>query len=249
MAVVKEWIAGRNPVYEVMLAGRRQINRLLVAVGAEEKGRLAEIIQMAAKIGLPVDRVPRQRLDAYDENPQGVALEVSEYPYVDLQDMVELAEERGEDLFLLALDLIQNPQNLGTLLRTAEAAGVHGVLLPLARAATVTPAVVHASAGASEHLLITQANLAQAVERLKKTNAWVVGLDGGPQAQPVEQVRLDGPLVVVVGNEGEGMRPLTRKACDVLARLPMHGRVESLNAAVAGSIVLYLVQQARAKKK
>jgi 23S rRNA (guanosine2251-2'-O)-methyltransferase len=130
-------------------------------------------------------------------------------------------------------------------LRTAEAVGVHGVLIPLRRAAEVTPAVVSASAGASEHMLVAQINLAQAINELKEAGAWVVGLEGSPQAQPVEQVRLDGALALVVGSEGEGMRDLVRKSCDVLVRLPMQGRVESLNAAVAGSVVLYLALQAR----
>jgi 23S rRNA (guanosine2251-2'-O)-methyltransferase len=141
--------------------------------------------------------------------------------------------------------MIQNPQNLGTLLRTAEAVGVHGVLMPLARAVGVTPAVVTASAGASEHLLVASINLAQALETLKEEGAWVIGLEGGREAVPVEKVNLKGPLVLVVGSEGEGMRLLTRKSCDVLLKLPMRGQIESLNAAVAGSIVLYMAQMAR----
>ncbi len=244
---MKEWITGRNPVYEVMQARRRHLFRLQVARGVEEKGRLAEILKMAPQRNLKVERVQRQQLDAIGENPQGVALEVSAYPYAAIQDILALPKERQEPLFVLLLDVIQNPQNLGTLLRTAEAVGVHGVVVPLARAAGVTPAVVHASAGASEHLLVAQYNLAQAIDLLKEANAWVIGLEGSPEAQPVKQVRLDGPLGLVVGSEGEGMRTLVRKSCDVLMRLPMRGRVESLNAAVAGSIALYLALEARAK--
>ncbi len=246
--MMKEWISGRNPVYEVMQARRRHLFRLQVAKGVEEKGRLAEILKMAPQRKLKVERVPRQQIDALGENAQGVALEASAYPYAALQDILILAKERHEPLFVLLLDVIQNPQNLGSLLRTAEAAGVHGVVAPLARAAGVTPAVVHASAGASEHLLVAQYNLAQAIDLIKKeANAWVIGLEGSPDAQPVEQVRLDGPLGLVVGSEGAGMRALVRKSCDVLMRLPMRGQVESLNAAVAGSIVLYLALQARNK--
>ncbi|MBI4927437.1 MAG: 23S rRNA (guanosine(2251)-2'-O)-methyltransferase RlmB [Anaerolineae bacterium] len=246
---MKEWITGRNPVYEVLRANRRQVYRLLVASGAEEKGRLADIVRMAAQVRVPVTRVQRHQLDSLGENAQGVALEVSGYPYAAIQDVVGLAKSRGEPLFVLALDLIQNPQNLGTLLRTSEAAGVHGVLLPLARAAGVTPAVVHASVGASEHLLVAQANLATALTQLKQdADAWVIGMEGSPEAQPLERVRLDGPLVLVVGNEGEGMRPLVRKNCDLLVRLPMFGQIESLNAAVAGSIVLYRALEARLVK-
>ncbi len=243
---MKEWIIGRNPVYEVLRARRRQLFRLLVAAGVEEKGRLLKILQSASARKLQVYRVQRQQLDSLGEGHQGVALEVSGYPYAALQDILALARERREPLFVLALDLVQNPQNLGTLLRSAEAVGVHGVVLPLARAAGVTPAVVHASVGASEHLLVAQANLAQALTLFKEeADAWVIGLDGGPESEAVERVRLDGALVLVVGNEGEGMRPLVRKSCDALVRLPMVGKIESLNAAVAGSIVLYRALDAR----
>ena len=237
---MKELIIGRNPVFETLRARRRHMSRLLVATGAEEKGRLSECIQIAAERKLPIVRVQRAQLDVLGEGHQGVALEVGGYPYAGMKDILAYVRKREEPLFLLVLDMIQNPQNLGTLLRTAEAAGVHGVVIPLARAAEVSPAVVHASAGASEHLLIAQANLAQALEQVKEeANAWVVGLDGGKDSQPYEQVRLEGALALVVGNEGEGMRPLVRKSCDILASLPMKGNVESLNAAVAGSIVLY----------
>jgi 23S rRNA (guanosine2251-2'-O)-methyltransferase len=244
---MKEWIYGRNPVYEVLTARRRDVFRLWVAQGVEEKGRMAEILQLAAARKVGIERVPRQRLEQMGENPQGVALEASAYCYTDLADILALAQERQENLFVLVLDLIQNPQNLGTLLRTAEAAGVHGAVLPLARAALVTPAVVSASAGACEHLLVAQSNLSQAIARLKECGAWVIGLEGSPEAHLPEDVRLDGPLVLVVGNEGEGMRPLVRKSCDLLLRLPMRGRVESLNASVAGSIAIYLALAARAR--
>jgi 23S rRNA (guanosine2251-2'-O)-methyltransferase len=143
--------------------------------------------------------------------------------------------------------MIQNPQNLGTLLRTAEIVGIHGIIMPLRRAAGITPAVVHASVGATEHLLVAQANLAQAIDTLKEAGAWVIGLEGGEEAQPANKVRLDGPLALVVGNEGEGMRLLVRQSCDVLMRLPMRGQIESLNAAVAGSVALYLALEARTK--
>jgi len=246
---MKEWIYGRNPVYEVLTAQRRQVFRLWVAQGVEEKGRLAEILRLAATHKVEIERVPRQRLEQMGDNPQGVALEASAYSYTDLEDIFTLAKERQENLFVLVLDLIQNPQNLGTLLRTAEAAGIHGVVLPLARAALVTPAVVSASAGACEHLLVAQANLSQAITRLKDAGAWVIGLEGSPEAQLPAEVRLDGPLALVVGNEGEGMRPLVRKSCDLLLRLPMRGRVESLNASVAGSIAIYLALAARASGK
>ena len=250
---MKEWITGRNPVYEVLRAKRRQLFRLIVAQGLDEKGRLGEILQMAAARKVPLSRVPRQQLDSLgsgdSQSHQGVAIEASEYPYCALQDILERAGERQEPPFILALDMLQNPQNLGSLLRTAEAAGVHGILIPLRRAAGVTPAVVHASSGAAEHLLVAQANLAQALDTLKQdAGAWVMGLEGGEQSKPYDSVRLDGPLVLVVGNEGEGMRDLVRRSCDVLIGLPMLGKVESLNAAVAGSIVLYRALSDRQKK-
>jgi len=131
------------------------------------------------------------------------------------------------------------------LLRTAEAVGVHGVLLPLRRTATVTPAVVNASSGATEHLLIAQTNLAQGISILKDHGIWIVGLEGDSSAQEAEKVRLDGSIALVVGNEAEGMRRLVKESCDVLMRLPMRGQVASLNAAVAGSVALYLAWQAR----
>jgi len=242
---MKEYIYSRNAVYETLRAGRRQSYQLLIAEGAKEKGRLSEIVTLARQQKVKIERVSRGRLDSIHRQHQGVALQVSDYPYQDLVDILQLAEERGEPPFVLLLDVLQDPQNLGTLLRTAEAVGVHGVVIPLARTAQVTPAVVNASSGASEHLLIAQANLSQAISTLKAEGLWIVGLEGSPEASTPSQIRLDGPLGLVVGSEGEGMRSLVRKSCDLLLRLPMRGEVESLNAAVAGSIALYLALQAR----
>ncbi len=250
---MKELIYGRNAVYETLRAGRRQVFCLQVAEGVQEKGRLSGTLEMARQRKIPVERVPRARLEKLKANHQGLALEASAYPYVDLTEVFELAEQRQEPLFVLLLDTLNDPQNFGTLLRTAEAVGVHGVVIPLARTVEMTPAVVNASSGASEHLLVTQANLHQAVEELKKAGAWVVGLEGGDQPEGrrrptrVEQVRLDGALGLVVGSEGEGMRPLVAKSCDILMELPMRGQIESLNAAVAGSVALYLAYLARNK--
>jgi len=242
---MKEWIYGRNAVYETLRARRRQPFRLRIAQGVEEKGRLQEIIKLCAARKLPVERVARQVLDSLAQGHQGVALETSAYPYSTLPDILKAAEQSSEPPFLLILDTLQDPQNLGTLLRAAEAVGVHGVLLPLRHTASVTPAVVNASSGASEHLLIAQANLAQAILTLKENDVWVVGLDADPPAQPPDKVRLDGPLALVVGSEGSGMRDLVRKSCDLLLRLPMRGQVASLNAATAGSVALYLAYMRR----
>jgi len=242
---MKEWLTGRNPIYETLRARRRQVFRLQLAEGVQDKGRLAEIVQTCAARKIPIERVGRARLDALSDSHQGIALETSGYPYVALADILALAARRNEAPFVLILDALKDPQNLGALLRTAEAVGVHGVLLPLRHSVTVTPAVVHASSGASEHLLIAQVNLAQAIAELKDAGLWVIGLENTPQAEEVGHMRLDGALALVVGSEGEGIRPLVLRSCDRLIRLPMQGRVASLNAAVAGSIVLYLAAQAR----
>jgi len=242
---MKEWLYGRNAVYEAMLAGRRHFFRLRLAQGVEEKGHLIEIMRMVSDLRLPVDRVHRANLDSLAKGHQGVAIEASSFPYIDLADILALAARRNEHAFLLILDVIQDPQNLGTLIRTADGVGVHGVLLPFRHTASVTPAVVNASSGACEHQLITQVNLAQAIEQLKEENIWIIGLDAGMDAQPLHKVRLDGPLALVIGGEGGGMRNLVWKSCDVLMRLPMRGRVDSLNAAVAGSVALYFAWQAR----
>jgi 23S rRNA (guanosine2251-2'-O)-methyltransferase len=242
---MREWIYGRNPVYEVVRAKRRHLFQLWVAEGAQEKGRLKVVIENLREKDLPIHYVPRSKLDEIGQPHQGVALEASGYPYRSLDEMLERAQGSGEPPLLLLLDTLQDPQNLGSLLRTAEAVGVHGVLLPLKHTVTVTPSVVSASSGASEHLLIAQANLAQTIERLKQNGIWVVGLDAGPESQPARQVNLNGPIALVVGSEGEGMRRLVRESCDVLLRLPMVGKIESLNAAAAGSVVLYLALAAR----
>src|SRR4030042_2108104 len=242
---MKEWLYGRNAVYETIRAGRRHFFRLRLAQGVEEKGHLMEIMRMVSDLRVPVDRVPRTNLDSLAKGHQGVAIEASSFPYTDLADILALAARRNENAFLLILDVIQDPQNLGTLIRTADGVGVHGVLLPFRHTASVTPAVVNASSGACEHQLITQVNLAQAIDQLKGENIWIIGLDAGTDAQPLHKVRLDGPLALVIGGEGGGMRNLVRKSCDVLMRLPMRGRVDSLNAAVAGSVALYFAWQAR----
>lgn len=246
---MREWIYGRNPVYETLRANRRSTFRLLVAQGAREKGRLAEIIHLCRDRNLPIEYAPRRQFEALtgegQSGAQGVALESGGYPYIDLLDILDLAASRKQPPFVLILDALQDPQNLGALLRTAECVGVHGVLMPLRHTATITPAVVNASSGASEHLLVGQSNLSRAIERLKAANVWVVGLENDPEAQLPDQLRLDGSIALVVGNEGAGMRPLVRSGCDLLMRLPMRGRVESLNAAVAGSVALYMVWQAQ----
>jgi len=246
---MKEWINGRNAVCEVLLTQRREVFELQLAQGVQSTGRLPQILQIAKERKIKTSYIPRANLDKrFGEKHQGIALEASGYPYAAIDEMIELAHDRQEPLFILMLDVLKNPQNLGTLIRTAEAVGIHGVVIPKARTAEINETVVNAASGATEHLLIAQSNLSQAISQIKAAGAWVAGLDGGPGSQPIEQANLSGALGIVVGSEGAGMRALTRKACDFIVSLPMRGQIESLNAAVAGSVALYLALQARNKK-
>ena len=241
----KEWIWGRNPVWEVMRAGKRKALELRIARGLKAEGRLKEILDLAREKSIPVSEVPRETLNGINSHHQGVTLQAEEYPYVGLDTVLQTAVDRNDAPLVLLLDTLKDPQNLGSLIRTAELVGVHGVVLPFRRTATVTPAVVSASSGASEHIHIIQANLAQTITQLKEAGVWVVGLEGSSEAQLPGQIDLDGPLALVVGSEAEGMRALVRSSCDFLLRLPMRGQIDSLNAAVAGSVALYLVWQER----
>jgi 23S rRNA (guanosine2251-2'-O)-methyltransferase len=235
---MKEFIYSRNAVYEVLSAKRRQVFGIEIAEGVQEKGKLTEILKLAQGQKIKVNRVPRPKLDKIHQNNQGIVAEVSGYPYADVTDILDNA--KGEPPFVLILDSLQDPQNFGTLIRTAEAIGVHGIVIPLARSVEVTPAAVNASSGASEHMLIAQANLSQTIDALKAEDVWVVGLDqAGAEIQPGSR-HLKGALALVVGSEGEGLHELTRKKCDIVLKLPMKGKIESLNAAVAGSVALYL---------
>jgi 23S rRNA (guanosine2251-2'-O)-methyltransferase len=245
---MKESIYGRNAVYETLRAKRREIFRLEIADGVKETGRISEILKLAALRKMSANLVPRTKLEKLKANDQGVALEVGGYPYSDLIEILERARQKDEAPFILILDSLQDPQNFGVLLRTAEIVGVHGVVIPLARTVAVTPAVVNASSGASEHLLIAQSNLSQAIDALKESEVWVVGLDQkGESIQEKMNRHLKGSLALVVGSEGEGLHDLTRKKCDILLSLPMRGQIDSLNASVAGSIVLYQAYLARGK--
>ena len=245
---MSKWITGRNPVYEVLRANRRQLHHLWVAQSATQQGRLQEIILLAQTRNIPIKFVKRSDLDGIDPHHQAVALNVGAYPYSNIEKVIQTAQDKGEPIFVLLLDQIQDPQNLGTLLRSAEAFGVHGIILPSARSASVTPAVVNASSGATEWLNIAQHNIAQSMDRLKEVGGWMVGLEDSPEAQEPQKLNLKGDIGLVVGSEGQGLRRLVRDKCDLLMRLPMQGQIDSLNAAVAGSIALYLTRQARSSK-
>lgn len=238
---MRETLYGRNGVYESLRASRRQFFRLTLADTVRATDVVNSILALAEAANLPVERVSRHRLKWLgDVNHQGVVLEASEYPYASVDEMLVAARQRGEPPLLLLLDLVQDPQNLGSLLRTAEAVGVHGVVIQKRRAAGVTPAVVHASAGAVEHLLVAQVtSLPETIKGLQAQDVWVVGLEAVRGGQRYNRADLGGPLALVVGSEGQGLRRLVRERCDFLLRLPMRGRVTSLNTAVAGSVVLY----------
>lgn len=245
-----EYIWGRNPVMETLHSARR-VRRIFLAEGVREAAPIAAIIREAEQHHVPVEVVPRSRLDQMSRGAvhQGCLAQVEERKYATLEQILAHARSKDEAPFLLILDAIQDVNNLGSLLRTAEAAGVHGIVLPEHRAAEVNATVVKTSAGASEYLLVAQeTNLTRTIEALKKQNIWVVGLVGEAETL-YTNADLTGPLALVVGNEGKGISRLVREHCDLLIRLPMHGHVNSLNAAVAGSIALYeaLRQRDRAK--
>jgi 23S rRNA (guanosine2251-2'-O)-methyltransferase len=249
---MREILYGRQPVRETLRAGRRQVFKVLLARGGKSTGIVGQICTLAEQSKVPVQMVERRELDKLggEANHQGLAAEVSGYPYVDLDTVLAAARQAGEPHFLLQLDHVQDPQNLGSLLRTAEAAGAHGVIIPGRRAAGVTPAAVRASSGAAEHVRVVQVtNLVRAMEVLKAEGVWLAGLEAIPEALYYTQADLSGSLGLVVGSEGQGLARLVRETCDFLIRLPMHGQVESLNAAVAGAIALYEVRRQRDAKK
>jgi 23S rRNA (guanosine2251-2'-O)-methyltransferase len=243
-----EYLVGRNPVREVLRAGRRQVSRVLVADGVAERGIVAEITALARQAGVAVAPARREELDRLGGElvHQGVAAQVSPFPYVSLDELLAVPGQRNEPAFFLALDSIQDVGNLGALLRTAEAAGVHGIILPERHAASITPAVSRASAGAAEHLAVAQVtNLVRGLQALEGAGGWVVGGEDHPKAGDYRGPELNQPLVLVLGSEGQGMRRLVAETCDLLLRLPMRGQVGSLNVAVAGGILIYHLWAAR----
>ncbi|MEW5989112.1 MAG: 23S rRNA (guanosine(2251)-2'-O)-methyltransferase RlmB [Chloroflexota bacterium] len=244
---MSEFLYRRNTVLEALRSGRRRLIRLWLQEGLPADQN-APLLAQAKERGAPVKTAAKGELSQMTGDPshQGVVLEVGAYPYSDVDSMLRLAAARGEKPLLLLLDLVQGPQNVGLLLRTAEGCGAHGVILQERRSPEVTPQVAIFSTGASEHLLIAQVtNLVQTIQQLQREDVWMMGLDLNPAARPLGQVDLNIPLGIVVGNEGSGLRRLVRERCDLLVRLPMRGRLESFNAAVAGSLVLYAAGQSR----
>jgi 23S rRNA (guanosine2251-2'-O)-methyltransferase len=232
---------GRQPVRELLRAGRRKVYRILIGATVRATAELDEIARLAQTAGIEIRDADRQAFDALPGgvNHQGVVAEAGPYPYAALDDL-EAALAASEAGLVLALDHLEDPQNVGSLLRTADAVGVRGVVIPAHRASPVTPAVVRASAGAAEHVRIVMvANLVQTMIRLREAGVWFVGLEGVPEAQPPAALDLGGRIGLVVGGEGEGLRRLTRDTCDFLMKLPMHGAVASLNAGVAGAVAMY----------
>src|SRR5512142_82670 len=241
-----DYLYGRHAVLEALRANRR-VEQILIAQGVHARGALSELMTLAHDAGVRIRVVPREELDRVTRHQQGILARIEEFEYAELEDLLAVAADRGEPAFLLMLDSVQDPQNLGTLLRTAEAVGAHGVILAERRAVGVTPAVVKASAGAVEHLKVARVtNLARTIDELKRANIWVLGVENVPQAQDVWRADYALPLVLVLGSEGAGLGRLVQEKCDLLVRLPMWGKVESLNVAVAGSIVLYAVRTQRA---
>lgn len=228
---------GRNPVLEALRAGR-QARKLVVAAGVKPEPRLGEILAMAQQRGIPVEESPRRRLDdiAHTEHHQGIAGYFHSREPLTLDRLLDGAPHPA---LLLVLDGIQDPQNLGALARTADAVGADGLVIPRHRATSVTPAAAKASAGATEYVpVVSVTNLAQALERIGDSGIWRVGLaaDG---TMRYDQFDYTSPVALVVGAEGEGLRPLTRRHCDAVVSLPMLGHVASLNAAAAGAVLMY----------
>lgn len=243
----QEWIAGKHSLLEALRAGRT-INKIWVAEGAQ-KHLTQPILAEAKNRGIVVQFVDKRKLDqmAPGMQHQGVVAQAAPYAYVEVEELLARAAEREEPPFLLILDEIEDPHNLGSILRTAECTGVHGVIIPKRRSAAVTATVSKTSAGAVEYVPVARVtNLVQTMEQLKEAGVWIVGTDVAAK----EEIYgggdiLSGSVAVVIGNENQGMGRLVRENCDVLLKLPMNGRLNSLNASVAAGVVMYEVLRRR----
>lgn len=242
-------IYGRNPVLALLRAGSRRADEVAVLAGA--RGPLSEIVALAHRSRVKVSYRTRDQLTAMAGSPdhQGVVARVAAVDYTDLDDLLEIPRSRGETPFFLALDQIQDPRNLGAILRTADAFGVHGVIVPKHHQVGLTAAAARSAMGALEAVPVArEANLVNTAEFLKKSGVWIYGgvTDGG---SPPWSVDLTGPLCLVLGGEGGGLRPLVARTCDVLLTIPMRGRVGSLNVAAAGSVLCYEVARQRIARR
>ncbi|ARU61049.1 23S rRNA (guanosine(2251)-2'-O)-methyltransferase RlmB [Tumebacillus avium] len=243
-----EQVEGRHPVMEALRAGR-EINKILVAEGAQ--GSITELLGKARSKNIIIQTVPRTKLDQISEgrNHQGIIAYIAAKEYVELDVIVQAANNSPRPGLIVVLDEIEDPHNLGSILRTADGVGAHGVIIPKRRAVPLTATVAKASAGAIEHVPVARvANISQTIEQLKKDGYWVVGTDVDGENM-YHQVEMTGPTVLVIGNEGKGLGEVVKKRCDYLVRLPMVGQVQSLNAGVATGILLYEVLRQRGEKK
>ena len=235
-------IVGRNAVREALRAGR-DMEKLLVSRG-EATGSLREILALAREKGVVVQEVDRRRLDEMAENHQGVAALASMYAYSTLEEILALAREKGEPPFLVVLDGITDPHNLGAIVRTAECMGAHGVVIPERRAVGLTPAAMKAAAGALEWIKVARVtNLTHALETLKAQNVWTYATD--MDGEDYRRVNFSGGCALVIGAEGQGVSRLVRETCDQVVSIPMKGHIDSLNASVAAGVILAEIARQR----
>ena len=238
-------VAGRNAVLE-LLKSDKDINKIFVERG-EKHGSIKEIIAKAKEQKIVLVEVDKFKLDNMAENHQGVVAVVPPFNYCEVEDILELARSKNEDPFIVILDGIEDPHNLGSIIRTAETAGVHGIIIPKRRNATVNSTVTKVSAGATTYMKIARVNnLNETIRSLKAEGLWVIGTDGYAKTLYYNQ-DLKGPLGIVIGNEGTGMSDRVRKSCDFLVKIPMKGKVTSLNASVSAGIVIYEAMKQRMK--
>ena len=240
-------IEGRNSVIE-LLESNRDINKLYIAKG-EKHGSINKIISMAKQKRIVIAEVEKQKLNTMSQtgNHQGVIAIVPPFDYVEVEDILEYAKEKNEDPFILILDGIEDPHNLGSIIRTAETAGVHGIIIPKRRAVGVNATVSKSSAGAVEHMKITRVNnINETIRFLKEEGIWIVGTDGDAKTVYYDQ-DLKGSIAIVIGSEGFGMSKLVKENCDFLVKIPMSGKITSLNASVSAGIVIYEAVKQRIK--
>lgn len=244
----EQYIAGRNPVLE-LLKTDKQIDKLYILKG-DVKGSIQKIIGIAKERKITMQQVDKVKLDSMSDGNahQGVVALVTGYDYSSIDDILKLASDKKEDPFLLILDGIKDTHNLGAIIRTAESAGAHGVIIPKRRSAMVNQTVYKSSAGAVEHMKIAQVtNISQTIDELKKSGIWFYGADADSK-NPYYKTKLTGPIGLVIGSEGKGISRLVKEKCDFLVSIPMKGEIGSLNASSAASILIYeIVRQANEK--